>query len=290
MSGFGSTPLLPKTVGAAGTGVGPGGPGSGRERRIREKAATPLRGAAGLVGLAVLLEVLPHTGLVSADYLPPTSEMGRALWRLLAQEAFWTALGDTLTGWGIGVAVAVVAGVAAGIVIGSVPLLRAATASTIEFLRPIPSVALIPVAVLLYGTDLRSKLLLVVYASFWQVIVQVLAGMQDVDPVAEDTARSYRMGTWGRVRHVMWPTALPYVMTGVRLAATVALVLAITAELVIGSPGLGNQIAVAQTSGAVPDVYALVLVTGLLGIAINLVARIVERRTLHWHQSVRREG
>ncbi|MEU0192045.1 ABC transporter permease [Streptomyces afghaniensis] len=290
MSGRGSTPVLSKTVGAAGTGAGPGGPGSGRERRIREKAATPLRGATGLVGLAVLLEVLPHTGLVSADYLPPASEMGRALWRLLAQEAFWTAFGDTLTGWGIGLAVAVVAGVAAGIVIGSVPLLRAATASTIEFLRPIPSVALIPVAVLLYGTDLRSKLLLVVYASFWQVIVQVLAGMQDVDPVAEDTARSYRMGTWGRVRYVMWPTALPYVMTGVRLAATVALVLAITAELVIGSPGLGNQIAVAQTSGAVPDVYALVLVTGLLGIAINLVARIVERRTLHWHQSVRREG
>ncbi|MDX3568257.1 ABC transporter permease [Streptomyces sp. ID05-47C] len=290
MSGHGSTPVLSKTVGAAGTGVGPGGPGSGRQRRIWDKAATPLRGAAGLVGLAVLLEVLPHTGLVSADYLPPTSEMGRALWRLLAQEAFWTALGDTLTGWGIGLAIAVVAGVAAGIVIGSVPLLRAATASTIEFLRPIPSVALIPLAVLLYGTDLRSKLLLVVYASFWQVIVQVLAGMQDVDPVAEDTARSYRMGTWGRVRHVMWPTALPYVMTGVRLAATVALVLTITAELVIGSPGLGNQIAVAQTSGAVPDVYALVLVTGLLGIAINLVARTVERRTLHWHQSVRREG
>ncbi|MEU6225059.1 ABC transporter permease [Streptomyces sp. NPDC047042] len=290
MSGRGSTPVLPKTAGAAGTDVGPGGPGSGHKRRIREKAATPLRGATGLVGLAVLLEVLPHTGLVSADYLPPASEMGRALWRLLGQEAFWTALGDTLTGWGIGLAISVVAGVAAGIVIGSVPLLRAATASTIEFLRPIPSVALIPLAVLLYGTDLRSKLLLVVYASFWQVIVQVLAGMQDVDPVAEDTARSYRMGTWGRVRHVMWPTALPYVMTGVRLAATVALVLAITAELVIGAPGLGNQIAVAQTSGAVPDVYALVLVTGLLGIAINLVARAVERRTLHWHQSVRREG
>ena len=71
----------------------------------------------------------------------------------------------------------------------------------------------------------------------------------------------------------MWPTALPYVMTGVRLAATVALVLAITAELVIGSPGLGNQIAVAQTSGAVPRVYALVLVTGVLGVAVNLVAR-----------------
>ncbi|MFG2024864.1 ABC transporter permease [Streptomyces sp. NPDC048825] len=262
---------------AAGTGAGPG------------RAAGPLRGLAGLAGLVAVLEVLPHSGLVSADYLPPASVTVRALWQLLAEQAFWTALGDTLTGWGLGLAISVVAGVVAGLVIGSVPVLRAVTASTIEFLRPIPSVALIPVAVLLYGTDLRSKLLLVVYASFWQVLVQVLAGIQDVDPVADDTARSYLLGTWGRLRHVMWPTALPYVMTGVRLAATVALILAVTAELVIGAPGLGHEIAVAQTSGAVPQVYALVLVTGLLGVAVNLVARAVERRALHWHQSVRIE-
>lgn len=275
-----------EAAGPAGTGTGPGG---APVRRLPERAVTPLRGLAGLAGLVAVLEVLPHTGLVSADYLPPASETVRALWHLLAEQTFWTALGDTLTGWGLGLAISVVAGVAAGLVIGSVPVLRAVTASTIEFLRPIPSVALIPIAVLLYGADLRSKLLLVVYASFWQVLVQVLAGIQDVDPVADDTARSYHLGTWGRLRHVMWPTALPYVMTGVRLAATVALILAVTAELVIGAPGLGQEIAVAQTSGAVPQVYALVLVTGLLGVAVNLVARAVERRALHWHQSVRTE-
>ncbi|MGW0707886.1 ABC transporter permease [Streptomyces sp. NPDC002643] len=272
---------------SAGTENGPGG---ARNPSRLGTAAAALRGLAGLAGLVVVLQVLPHSGLVSADYLPPASEMARALWHLLAEGAFWTALGDTLTGWGLGLAVAVAAGLVAGIVIGSVPVLRAVTASTVEFLRPIPSVALIPVAVLLYGTDLRSVLLLVVYASFWQVLVQVLAGTQDVDPVAEDTARSYRLGGWGRVRYVMWPTALPYVMTGVRLAATVALVLTITAELVIGAPGLGHEIAVAQTSGAVPQVYALVLVTGLLGVSVNLMARAVERRALHWHPSARREG
>lgn len=270
----------------AGTGNGPGG----APARLGPGTVTALRGLAGLTGLVAVLEVLPHTGVVSADYLPPASEIGRTLWGLLAESTFWTALADTLTGWGVGLAIAVVAGVAAGVVIGSVPVLRAVTASTIEFLRPIPSVALIPVAVLLYGTGLESTLLLVVYASFWQVLVQVLAGTHDVDPVADDTARSYLLGRWGRVRYVLWPTALPYVMTGVRLASAVALVLAITAELVIGSPGLGHEIAVAQNSGAVPEVYALVLVTGLLGVAINLVARAVERRALHWHQSLRREG
>ncbi|WP_328370346.1 ABC transporter permease [Streptomyces sp. NBC_00457] len=265
-------------------------PAAPAARRGPAPSPVVLRGLAGLAGLVAVLEVLPRTPLVSADYLPPASTIGRAFWNLLGEGTFWSALGDTLTGWGIGLAIAVLAGVAAGVVIGSVPVLRAATASTIEFLRPIPSVALIPVAVLLYGTDLRSKLLLVVYASFWQVLVQVLAGLQDADPVAQDTARSYRLGTWGRIRYVLWPTALPYVMTGVRLAATVALVLAVTAELVIGAPGLGQQLAVAQTSGAVPEVYALVLTTGLIGVAVNLAARAVEHRVLHWHQSQRGES
>ena len=255
----------------------------------RVRAGRVVAPVLGLAGLVAVLEVLPHTGLVSARDLPPATSIGRALLRMGGDAVFWAAVGDTLTGWALGLGIAVVAGVVVGVVIGSVGPLRALTASTIEFLRPIPSVALIPLAVLLYGTDLRSTLLLVVYASFWQVLIQVLAGLQDLDPVADDTARGYRLGRWGRVRYVLWPTALPYVMTGVRLAASVALVLAITAELVIGGPGLGNQIAVAQTSGAVPQVYALVVVTGLLGVAINTVVRLVERRVLAWHPSVRAE-
>nr|WP_245159047.1 ABC transporter permease subunit [Blastococcus sp. TF02A_35] len=172
---------------------------------------------------------------------------------------------------------------------GSSRFAREATASTIEFLRPIPSVALIPIAVLLYGSQLESKLLLVVYASFWQVLVQVLYGVQDVDPVAQDTARAYGLGRWARVRYLTWPTALPYVMTGLRLAAAVALILAVTSELVIGNPGLGKSIAAAQSSAAYPTTYALVVVTGILGVLVNVVFRAVERRALSWHPSQRGE-
>jgi ABC-type nitrate/sulfonate/bicarbonate transport system permease component len=150
-------------------------------------------------------------------------------------------------------------------------------------------VALIPLAVLVFGNTIRSTLLLVVYASFWQVLVQVLYGVADVDPVARDTARTFGLGRGARVRHVTWPTALPYVFTGIRLAAAVALILAITAELVIGIPGLGQQIGVAQSSGAVPRMYALVLVTGVIGVVVNVGFRAVERRALRWHTSVRGE-
>ncbi|OIJ64469.1 ABC transporter permease [Streptomyces mangrovisoli] len=253
------------------------------------KGLNAVLGAAGLAVFLALGEAVPRLGLVKEQYFPPTSRIASALADELGDGAFWSALGDTLTGWALGLAIAVVAGVVAGVLLSVVPYLREATASTIEFLRPIPSVALIPLAVLLYGTELRSVLLLVVYASFWQVLIQTLYGVQDVDPVAEETARSYGLGTWARVRHVLWPTALPYVMTGVRLAAAVALILAITAELVIGAPGLGQQIAVAQTSQAVPEMYALVVVTGLLGLLVNVGARTVERRALAWHQSVRGE-
>lgn len=246
-------------------------------------------GAAGLAGLVVLLELVPRTGLADSRFLPPFSQMAAALGEQLGSIGFWEALGATLRGWAIGLTIAMAAGVFLGILIGSAPALRAATSSTIEFLRPIPSVALIPLAVLLFGTDLRSTLMLVIYASFWQVLVQVLYGVADVDPVARDTARSYRFSPWRQVRTVTWPTALPYVMTGFRLAAAVALILEITGELIIGSPGLGNAIAVAQSSGAVAAMYALVIVTGLIGIAVNLIARFAERRVLRWHPSIRGE-
>lgn len=246
----------------------------------------PLLGIAGFVGL---WEVLPRLGVVPSDFLPPASEVLGVLGEQAASLTFWQAVLDTVTAWALGLAIAFVAAVVLGFVVGSMPVLQAFTRSTVEFLRPIPSVALIPLAALLFSTDIRSTLLLVVYASFWQVYIQVLHGVVDTDPVAEETARSYRLRFWQRIRHLTVPSALPYVLTGLRLGAAVALILAITAELVIGSPGIGKQIAVARSSGAVALVYALVIATGALGVLVNVGIRMLERRVLYWHTSVRGE-
>ncbi|MEU4572060.1 ABC transporter permease [Nonomuraea sp. ATR24] len=248
-----------------------------------------LLGLIGPAGLLAVLEAAPRLGLVDERFLPPASEILRTLAGELATAGLWVALGETMRGWAAGLALAFALAVAAGVVIGVVPGLRAATSSTVEFLRPIPSVALVPLATLLFGPSLGSTLLLVVYASFWQVLIQVLYGVAAVDAVADDTARAYGLSAWSRVRHLVWPTALPYVMTGLRLAAAVAFILAVTAELVIGSPGLGAQIQVAQSSGAVSTVYALVVVAGLIGIGVNTAVRLLERRVLAWHPAVRGE-
>jgi ABC-type nitrate/sulfonate/bicarbonate transport system permease component len=194
-----------------------------------------------------------------------------------------------MTSWAIGLTVATLAAVVLGTVVGLVPWLRRATHSMVEFLRPIPSVALIPLAVLMYGLQMRAALLIIVYASFWQVFVQVIYGVADVDTVARDTARSFGLTRRERLSYLVLPTALPYLMTGLRLAAAVALILAVTAEMVIGNPGLGRMIELSRSAGDATGVYALVVVTGLLGLVVNIAFRFIERRTLGWHQSVRGE-
>jgi ABC-type nitrate/sulfonate/bicarbonate transport system permease component len=246
-------------------------------------------GIAGSLGFLLTWELFPRLGLVEARFLPPASEVLAALAVDVQLTAFWAAVGETLVAWFIGLAAAVLLAVVVGFLVGSSQFLRRFTNSTVEFLRPIPSVALIPLAVLLFGVKIQSSLMLIFYASFWQIFIQVLYGVADVDNVAMQTARSYGLKTAARVRHVIFPTALPYLMTGIRLAASVALILAITAELVIGSPGLGREIALAQSGGAISGMYALIFATGMIGVLINLLMRFIERKTLSWHSSIRSE-
>lgn len=277
--------MSPGTLAAGGAA-----PAKERQRRKAGKgAAKQLLGILGIIGFLATWELIPRLGLIDERFLPPASEVIAALVVDFGLTAFWVAVGETMKAWFLGLLMAVAAAVLLGFIIGSSDFLRKATNSTIEFLRPIPSVALIPLAVLLFGVKIESSLLLIVYASFWQVLIQVLYGVADIDMVANNTAKTYGLGRMARIRYVVFPTALPYLMTGVRLAAAVALVLAITAELVIGSPGLGREIALAQSGGAISGMYALVLATGLIGVLINMLMRQIEKRILGWHSSIRSE-
>ncbi|MCU1545264.1 MAG: transporter permease [Homoserinimonas sp.] len=235
----------------------------------------------------LIWEAATRTGLVNPKFFPPATVVLAQLGQDLVSADFWASVGLTMRSWLIGLLSAGIAATALGFIIGSSTFLRRITHSTIEFLRPIPSVALIPLAVLLFGIKMESSLMLIIYASFWQILIQVLYGTADVDSVAMDTAKSYGLGWWARIRYVVWPTTLPYLITGLRLAAAVALILAITAELVIGAPGLGKEIALNQSGGSVVPMYSLVVATGLIGVAINIGMRLLEKRVLRWHSSQR---
>jgi ABC-type nitrate/sulfonate/bicarbonate transport system permease component len=240
-----------------------------------------------VVLVLVLWELAVRAGLIPESSIPPASAAIGELLSELGSSSLWKAVGNTLEGWALGLGLAVAAGVPAGILIGSSRWAYRALRVPIEFLRPIPSVALVPLAVLIYGTGLESKVFLATFASFWPMLIQTIYGVQDVDPVATDTARAFGLGRLARLWRVTVPSAVPYIATGVRIASAVALILSVTAELVIGSAGLGREINTASSGGDIDLMYALIIATGLLGWALNVAATAVERRVLHWHPSQR---
>ncbi|MDO8383053.1 MAG: ABC transporter permease subunit [Microbacterium sp.] len=257
------------------------------------RISTPILGLLGILAFILVWELVSRLELVNPTYLPPFSTVAVTVVEVVVGEQyraqFWAALGNTMLGWSVGLVISLVLGIVAGLVIGSNRWVREFTHSTIEFLRPIPSVGLIPIAIVIFGVRPTATIAIVVWACFWVILIHVVYGVSDVDPVAASTARSYGFGPLARARYVIWPTLLPYLMTGVRLSGTIALVVAITIEIVVQAPGIGQMIAQYQSAGNAPVVYALALLAGVLGLIINLVLRQLENSVLSWHPSVRGE-
>ncbi len=256
---------------------------------MRRRVQPVLLGLLGILGFLALWQLAATVGWVNGKYVPPPTEVFATLGRMVLDLHYWRTIGNTLITWAIGLGIAGVLALVLGTVIGMVPVLRRYSRTTVEFLRPIPSVAIIPLAILMLGLDRDASLVIVVYATFWQIFIQVLYGVADVDPVARDTQRSFGISASSRFRHLVLPTALPYIMTGIRLGATVALILTVTGELIIGADGIGRLLTQRATAADYAGVYALVLTAGALALVINLLVRVVERRVLAWHQSVRAE-
>ena len=251
--------------------------------RVGQVGAVLLSVAAALA----VWELVSRTGLIAERDLPSMSSSFRELWSLVQTTSFWGAFAQTVRGWALGLAVAIALAVPIGILLGSSDFAARALRVPIEFLRPIPSAALIPLLFLTLGTTLRSEVFLAAFGAFWPLLVQTMYGVRDVDPLAIDTARSFGVGRFERLYRIKLPSAVPYIATGVRISSAVSLILAFTAELFMGIPGLGQKVNFAQAYGLNDQLYAYALATGFLGVAIHLVSSAAERRALRWHPSQR---
>ncbi len=236
-----------------------------------------------------LWEVISRTNTISQKDLPAMSTSFSALWTMLQTGTFWSAVLHTVRGWAIGLGVAAALAVPIGIALGSSDAAARAFRVPIEFLRPIPSAVLIPLLFLTLGTNLKSEIFLATFGAFWPLLVQTMYGVRDVDPLALDTGRSFGLGTLERLYRITLPSSVPYIATGVRISSTVSLILAFTAELFMGIPGLGQKVNVAQAYGLNDQLYALAIAVGFLGLAIHVVFTRLERRALRWHPSQRPE-
>jgi ABC-type nitrate/sulfonate/bicarbonate transport system permease component len=275
-------------------GVVSAGSASGEGRAAFEAVAARLGpGVAMLFSVAVFLafwQFVSRAGLISDQDLPAMTTTFRELWSMMHTGEFWTAFGQTVRGWALGLGIATALAVPIGILLGSSQFALRAFRVPIEFLRPIPSAALIPLLFLTLGTTLKSEVFLATFGAFWPLLVQTIYGVRDVDPVALDTARSFGVGRFERLYRIKLPSAVPYIATGLRISSAVALILAFTAELFMGTGGLGQIMNVSESFGLIVQVYALALATGFLGLAIYVVFAAIERRALRWHPSQRVGG
>ncbi len=256
----------------------------GRSLRRTVPAALVLLSPLALWQAARLADV------VSESALPAPLATLERLVALLGTTDTWVAIGQTLLGWGISLAAAIAIAVPLGITLGLSRFWRGSTLFPVEFLRTVPPLAYIPLAAILFNTDRNAELLLVIPACCWPLLVHTVEGVRDVDPLMLETARSYRLGRHRRIVGVVLPSSLPFLGTGLRIAATTGMLLAIGAELLLGVPGLGAQLARAQAGAAVTDVYAYTIIAALLGLAVTLAFDRVERRIGGWHPSRRLDG
>ena len=150
----------------------------------------------------------------------------------------------------------------------------------VDFLRPIPSIALLPLLILLFGITVDLKVFMAALGAFFPLFFQTMYGVQDVDPVARDTASAYRLNRFFRFVFVDLPGATPYIATGLRISASVSLVVCVATELIVGVPGLGAGIFKAQYAGQLAQMYALIVSTGLIGLLIAIGFNRLERITL----------
>jgi ABC-type nitrate/sulfonate/bicarbonate transport system permease component len=267
------------------------------------RPASPLRGRLGASGLAnavvfvlsiafafAFWEAASRSGVIREQDLPSMTDSVGELWRLMQTWDFWSAFLHTARGWAIGLGLATLLAVPIGVVLGLSDFAGRAFRVPVEFLRPIPSAALIPLLFLTLGPTLRSEIFLATFGAFWPILVQTMYGVRDVDPVTVDTARSFGVPHRERLWRITLPSAVPYIAAGMRLASAVSLILACTAELFMGTPGLGQLLNYAQSYGLTTQLYALALATGVLGLATHLLFTALERRALRWHPSQRLEA
>ncbi len=239
-----------------------------------------LKGAAGIAAAIFLWEATRALGLIDARDLPSVAAIAQGGIEN-AGDLGRAALG-TLGVWGAGLALATLLGGAAGIALALVPWLERLTRPLIEFMRPIPSVALIPVALIVIGLGFRMEVTLIAFASIWPVLFNAKAGVEGVDPRFLETGRILGLGRAAIVLRIVLPAALPAVATGVRTAAAIALVLAITVEMLTGQKGLGFFLQFAALNGQFAQMWAGTMFAGLLGLALNAIFLTAERRLLVW--------
>ena len=240
----------------------------------------------GVILIVLLLGFWQFSALYIMDTptWPPVTRIFVAWYENIADGTIIKHLLATLWRQMLGYGLAVVLGISLGLAIGYYRIVYNLLEPLIEVFRPIPGPAYLPVLVLFVGIGHEMKVVLILVAAFFPILLNTYSGVRSIDPVQFDTARTLGLTTLQTLREVVLPAASPQILTGMRISLAISLILAILSEMIVSNDGLGYFTLLAERTFKVPEMYAGIFTLALFGYVLNRLFLMGEARLIRWHQ------
>lgn len=240
----------------------------------------------GVILILFLLALWQFSALYVMDTptWPPVTRIFEAWVSDLLDGTLITNLLATFWRQMLGYWLAVVLGIGVGLAMGYFRVAYNLMEPLIEVFRPIPGPAYLPVLVLFVGIGDEMKVVLILVASLFPILLNTYSGVRAIDPVQFDTARTLGLTTMQTLREIVLPAALPQILTGMRISLAISLILAILSEMIVSNDGLGYFTLLAERTFKVPDMYAGIFTLAMFGYALNRLFLFGEARLIRWHQ------
>ncbi len=249
----------------------------------------PWLGLALLLGGLLAWEGAARARPELANFFPPASQVLLTLARILGDGELAEHIAATLRRFAEGYGLAAGLAVAAGLCLGIWRPLYSLVEPLIELLRPMPSPATIPIAILFLGIGDEMKVAVTVYACSWPILLNTIDGVRSVDRVLVATAATFRLSPWARFWKVMFPAASPQIVTGLRVSLPIALILVTTGEMVVSNDGLGFYILDRQRAFQMAEMYAAIVALAVIGYGLNRAFLALDGRAMAWHKGFTRK-
>jgi NitT/TauT family transport system permease protein len=241
-----------------------------------------LKPSIAIVVFLALWEIAPRVGLVDEVFLPPFSTVVEAFADLVGSGELWQHVSASLSRALIGFFVAVVIAIPLGIAIAWYRPVSDFLNPILELFRNTAALALLPVFILILGIGEESKIALVIYACTFPILLNTISGVRTVDPLLIKSASSLGLSPVRLFQKVVLPAAVPTIFTGIRMAAASSILVLIAAEMVGAKAGLGYLITASQFNFQIPNMYAGIVAISVLGLSLNAVLVLIERRLSRW--------
>lgn len=240
----------------------------------------------GVILILLLLALWQFSALYLMDTptWPPVTRIFQAWLSDLLDGTLITNLLATFWRQMLGYWLAVVLGIGVGLAMGYFRVAYNLMEPLIEVFRPIPGPAYLPVLVLFVGIGDEMKVVLILVASLFPILLNTYSGVRAIDPVQFDTARTLGLTTAQTLREIVLPAAMPQILTGMRISLAISLILAILSEMIVSNDGLGYFTLLAERTFKVPDMYAGIFTLAIFGYALNRLFLFGEARLIRWHQ------